>query len=92
MVPTPITVLVRGSTVRVPEQGRSLDSALQAQVYATKTCVVESPDKDCRNRNIYILSNSKALDKYRINSKLVWDWLVKLAKRNRVMDAELREY
>jgi ribonuclease HI len=52
---------------------------------------VENLDRNYRNRNIYILSDSqvaiKALDSYQINSKLVWDFhqsFVKLAEHNRV--------
>jgi ribonuclease HI len=55
-------------------------------VYATKACTDENID-----RNIYILSDSqaaiKALDKYQITSKLVWDChqsLMQLGKHNRV--------
>jgi hypothetical protein len=47
-------------------------------------------DRKYKNRNIYILSDSqaaiKALDKYQITSKLVWDCfqsLMQLAKHNR---------
>jgi hypothetical protein len=39
---------------------------------------VENIDRGCRNRNIYILSDSQAainaLDNYQINSKLVWPY------------------
>jgi hypothetical protein len=48
----------------------------QAEVYTMKVCAVENLDRDCKNRNIYILSHSqatfKALGKYQITSKLVW--------------------
>jgi hypothetical protein len=60
-------------------------------VYANKAYAAENLDRNYRNRNIYILSDSqasiKALDSYQINSKLVWDChqpLVQLAKYNRV--------
>jgi hypothetical protein len=63
----------------------------QAEGYAIKARAVEKQDTGCRNRNIYILSDSQAaikeLHKYQINSKLVWDchqFLAKLAKHNRV--------
>jgi hypothetical protein len=52
-------------------------TVFQAEVYATKACAAENLDRDCKNRNIYILSDSqaaiKALGKYPITSKLVWD-------------------
>jgi ribonuclease HI len=45
-------------------------TAFQAQVYAINACAVENIDKNYRNRNIYILSDSqvasKALGKYEI--------------------------
>jgi dihydrofolate reductase len=60
-------------------------------VYAIKPCTVENLDRNYKNRNIYILSDTqtaiKALGKYQITSKLVWDChrsLVQLAKHNRV--------
>jgi hypothetical protein len=60
-------------------------------VYAIKACIVEHLDRSYRNRNIYILSHSKAaikaLSKHQITSKLVWDFhqlLMQLAKHNRV--------
>jgi ribonuclease HI len=63
----------------------------QAEVYAIKAYVKENLDRNYRNRNIYILSDSqaalKALDKHQINSKLVWDryqTLMELANHNRV--------
>jgi hypothetical protein len=50
-------------------------TVFQAEVYAIKACNL---DRNYRNRNIYILSESqaahKALDKHQINSKLVWDF------------------
>ena len=66
-------------------------TVFQAEVYAIKACIMENLDRNYRNRNIYILSDSqaalKALDKHQINSKLVWDChqtLMELAKHNRV--------
>jgi ribonuclease HI len=63
----------------------------QAEVYAIKACVKENLDRNSRDRNIYILSDSqaalKALDKHQINSKLVWDCyqtLMELVNHNRV--------
>jgi ribonuclease HI len=60
-------------------------------VYTIKACVVENLDRNSKYRNINILSESqaaiKALGKYQINSKLVWDchqFLIQLAKCNRV--------
>jgi ribonuclease HI len=66
-------------------------TVFQAEVYAIKTCAVENIDRDYRNRNIYILSDSQAainaLGKYQITSKLAWDChqsLTQLARHNRV--------
>jgi ribonuclease HI len=68
-------------------------TVFQAEVYAIKACLDKNLDRGYRNRNIYILSDSqtaiKALGKYQINSKLVWDChqsliLVELARHNRV--------
>jgi hypothetical protein len=46
-------------------------------VYAINACAVENLDKNFKNRNIYILSDSqaaiKALGKHQITSKLGWD-------------------
>jgi hypothetical protein len=54
-------------------------------------CTVENLERNYKNRNIYILSDSqaaiKALGKHQITSKLVWDChqsLVQLAKHNSV--------
>jgi ribonuclease HI len=59
------------------------------QVYAIKACAVENLDRNYRN--IYILSDSqaaiKALGKYQITSKLVWDChqsLIQLDEHKRV--------
>jgi hypothetical protein len=35
-------------------------TVFQAKVYATKACAVEDLDRNCKNRNIYILSGSEA--------------------------------
>jgi ribonuclease HI len=58
-------------------------------VYAIKACPVEN--RNYRNRNSYVLSDSqapiKALHNYQVNSKLVCDChqsLTKLAKHNKV--------
>jgi ribonuclease HI len=66
-------------------------TVFQAEVYAMKACAAENIDKKYKNRNIYTLSGSqaaiKALDKYQITSKLVWDShqsLIQLARHNRV--------
>jgi hypothetical protein len=49
-------------------------TVLQAEVYAIKARTVENLDRNYKNRNIYILSDSqaaiKALDKYQITTKL----------------------
>jgi hypothetical protein len=46
-------------------------------VYSIKSCAVESQDRNYKNRNIYILTDSptamKALGKYQIIPKLVSD-------------------
>jgi ribonuclease HI len=66
-------------------------TAFQAEVYAIKACTVENLNRNYKNRNICILSDSQAaieaLGKHQITSKLVWDCpqsLIQLAKRNRV--------
>jgi ribonuclease HI len=63
----------------------------QAEVYAIKACADENIDRNSKNRNIYILSDSQAaiqaFDKYKITSKLVWDChqsLMQLTIHNRV--------
>jgi hypothetical protein len=52
-------------------------TVFQAEVYAIKGCAVENLDRNCKNRNIYILSDSQAAIKahgqHQITSKLVWD-------------------
>jgi ribonuclease HI len=95
MVPRQIKAL--GCTVT--EQGGNLVSALvsqyttvfPAEVYAIKACAVENLDRNYKNKNIYILSDSqaaiKALGKHQITSKLVWDShqsLIQLARHHRV--------
>jgi hypothetical protein len=83
------------------EQGENLDSALeeyttafQAEVHDIKAYQIENLGRDYKNRNIYILSDSqaatKALFKYQLTSKLVWDFhqsLIQLARHNRVYDS-----
>jgi hypothetical protein len=66
-------------------------TVFQAEVYAIKACAAENIDRNYKNRNIYILSDSqaaiKALGKYQITSKVVWDChqsLIQLARHNRV--------
>jgi hypothetical protein len=66
-------------------------TVFQAEMYTIKACAVENLGSDYKNCNIYILSDSqaavKALDNYRVSSKLVWDChqsFVKLAEHNRV--------
>jgi hypothetical protein len=48
-------------------------TVFQAEVYAIKACTVENLDRNSKNRNIYLLSDSqaaiKALGKYQITSK-----------------------
>jgi hypothetical protein len=52
-------------------------TVFQAEMYTIRVCAVENLDRNNRNRNIYILSDSEAeiktLDNYNTNSKLVWD-------------------
>jgi hypothetical protein len=74
------------------EKGAQLHTTVfQADIYATKTFVMENPRKDYRGRNIYIFSDShaaiKALDSLQINSKFAWEChqsLVKLAEHDRI--------
>jgi hypothetical protein len=63
----------------------------QADVHAIKACSAESLDRNYKNWNIYILSDSKAVikarDKHQITSKLVWDChqsLTQLVEHKRV--------
>jgi ribonuclease HI len=88
-----------GAGVNCPGTRRKLSFSLrqhttlfQTEVYAIKACTVENTDRNYKNRTIYILSDSqaaiKALGKYHITSKLLWDChqsLTQLAKHNRVM-------
>jgi hypothetical protein len=60
-------------------------------VHAIEACSVENLGRNCKNRDIYILSDSQAaieaLGKHQITSKLVWDChqsLTQLAEHNRV--------
>jgi hypothetical protein len=59
-------------------------TVFQAEIYTTKVCVVDDTEECYAGRNIYIFSDSqaafKALDNFRINSKLVWDCLQSLLK------------
>jgi ribonuclease HI len=66
-------------------------TVFQAEVYVIKACADANMNRNYKNRNIYVLSDSqaaiKALDKYQITSKLVWDCrqsLMQVAKHNRV--------
>jgi hypothetical protein len=60
-------------------------TVFQAEVYAIMACTAENLDRNYKNRNIYILSDSqaaiKALDSYQINSKLVSDCHQSLSQR-----------
>jgi hypothetical protein len=64
-------------------------TVFQAEVYATKACINQNIDRCYKNKNIYIISDSqaaiKALGKYQITSKLVWDChqsLIQLVRHN----------
>jgi ribonuclease HI len=66
-------------------------TVFQEELYAIKACAFENLERNYSNRNIYILSDSraaiKALSKYQITAKLVWDChqsLIQLAEHNRV--------
>jgi ribonuclease HI len=66
-------------------------TVFQAEIYATKACIMENTENGYTGRNIHILSDSqeaiKALESFQINSKVVWDTpqsLVKLAEHNRI--------
>jgi hypothetical protein len=52
-------------------------TAYRAEIYVIKAWLVEKLDRDYRNRNIYILSESqgeiKASINHRMTLKLVWD-------------------
>jgi ribonuclease HI len=62
-------------------------TVFQAEVNGIKACIDENLDKCYINRNIYIQSDSqasiKALGKYQITSKLVWDCNQSLIKQTR---------
>jgi ribonuclease HI len=67
-------------------------TVLQTEACAIKACTVENLGRNSKNRNIYILSGSRAaiiaLGKYQITSKLVWDchqFLTQLAKHKSVL-------
>jgi hypothetical protein len=51
-------------------------TVFQAEVYAINACAIMNLDRNYKNRNMYILSDSqvaiKALDQHQITSKLVW--------------------
>jgi ribonuclease HI len=74
--------------------GRKLSFSLeqfQAEVYTIKACALQIQDRNYKNRNICILSDSqaaiKAFGKYQVTSILVWDChqsLTQLARHNRV--------
>jgi hypothetical protein len=53
-------------------------TVFQAEIYAIKVCIMENIENGYTGRNIYILSDSQALDSFYINSKS----LVKLAEHN----------
>jgi hypothetical protein len=70
---------------------RKLSFSLGQYTTIFKACAVENLDRNYRNRNIYILSDSqaaiKAPGRHEITSKLVWDChqsLIQLAEHNRV--------
>jgi hypothetical protein len=72
-------------------------TVFQAEVNAIKACIMENLDRNYRNRNIDILSDSqaalKALGKHQLNSKLVWDChqtLTELSKHNGTTDMGAR--
>jgi ribonuclease HI len=71
-------------------------TVFQAEVYAIKACTVENLDRNYKNRNTHILSDSqaaiKALGKHQTTSKLDWDChqsLIQLAKHNRLQLIQL---
>jgi ribonuclease HI len=86
-----LTWYTDGSKINKGTEAGKHTTIFQAEVYGIKACTVENLVRDYRNRNICILLDSqaaiKALDNYRINSKLVLDCrqsLLKLAKYSRV--------
>jgi hypothetical protein len=84
-------VICRAITLRRSFSLGQYTTVFQAEAYAIKACADANMDRNYRNRNIYIVPDSqsaiKALDKYQITSKLVWDChqsLMQLARHNRV--------
>jgi hypothetical protein len=80
-----------GTRIKLSFSRRRYTTLFQAEVYAIKACADENIDRNYKNRNIYILPDSqaaiKALGKYQITSKLVWEChqsLVQRARKNRV--------
>jgi hypothetical protein len=72
-------------------------AVFQAEVYAIKACEVKKLDRNYKNWNIYILSDSqtaiKTHGKHRITSKLVWDChqsLIQLTRHNIVQLQAMR--
>lgn len=66
-------------------------TVLQAEINAAKARIMENMEKDCRGRNICILSDSQtaitALGSFQLNYKLVWEdhqSMVKLAELYRI--------
>jgi hypothetical protein len=74
-----------GTRLRLSFSLGQYTTVFQSEVYAIKACVDENIDRNYKNRNIYILSDSQAanqaLDKYQITSKLVWDCHQSLMQR-----------
>jgi hypothetical protein len=78
-------------SVEIPHDYASWFTTGLAKLYIINACTVENLDRNYKNRNIYILSDSQAaievLGKDRITSKLVWDCrqsLIQLTKHNRL--------
>jgi hypothetical protein len=77
----PIKALVLGCKDGAQEGGTAClglhTTVFQAEIYAIKACITEDIEEGYTGRNIYILSDRhaviKALDSFKINSKLVWD-------------------
>jgi hypothetical protein len=66
-------------------------TVFQAEIYTIKAQIMDNIEKSYTGKNIYILSYSqaaiKALDSFKINSKLAWDChqsLMKLKENNRI--------
>jgi hypothetical protein len=49
-------------------------TVFQAEVYAIKACAVENIDRNYKNRNIYILSDSQAAIKALVNIRSLPNW------------------